>query len=331
MTNQQSLTQLTETIYCVAIPVPFRRLKVVNCYLIQDHDEWSIIDTGANIPQAQSIWQTALEQLQIQPTAIRQIILTHIHPDHFGLAGWLQQYATEAPVLVSPYATAFAEIIWRDGRTDYGDVENFWLKTGLDDGMQARWDAGMAEMRQIVLPYPTHIKPLTPNSMLTIGRYDFQIIDTPGHSDGHVILYDQQTKLVLVGDQVLPKITPNIGQWPGTLPNPLGRYLNSLHELKRVEVNLALPGHGPIISNWSERITEIEQHHAERLAHMKEAVSMPATAYQVSRHAFDYKTLDQYEIQFAVSETLAHLEYMVSQHEIQRHNNGVWRYERRET
>ena len=110
---------------------------------------------------------------------------------------------------------------------------------------------------------------------------------------------------------MLSKITPNIGLWPSTEAQPLARYLASLRQLKMLDVRLALPGHGPLISNWRGRLSELEAHHQTRLEHMLDAVGTGATALEVSRTVFNFDSFSQHEVRFAVAETLAHLEHLV--------------------
>ena len=322
---------ITPDIYQITIPVPFPRLRDINCYLLQNETGWTVVDTGANISTARAQWQTALETLAIPFAAINQIILTHTHPDHFGLAGWLQQQALadgapQVRVQLSPRSLEIADFIWGPSQPDYARFDDFWSKAGLTPQAEHLWAKGMTAMRHMMQPYPQNMTALDLNQSLTIGQRRFDLIDTPGHSDGHIALYDTADQLMLIGDQVLMKITPNIGLWPGTEHDPLGRYLESLRELKQLPVRQALPGHGNLITQWVARITELEDHHAARLSEMQAAIGAGATAYQVSQQAFNYETLGAGEVQFAVTETLAHLEYLVTQQQLHRHENGVWLY-----
>jgi glyoxylase-like metal-dependent hydrolase (beta-lactamase superfamily II) len=133
---------------------------------------------------------------------------------------------------------------------------------------------------------------------------------------------------LLAGDQVLAKITPNIGLWPLSEPDPLGRYLTSLQQLTNLEVQLALPGHRDLITDWPGRIAEIQQHHTSRLEEMLALIDgNGATAYQVCTQVFG-ANLSMHEIRFAVAETLSHLEYLVKQGQVQREEGQVWLYRR---
>lgn len=335
MNQQSSIQKINEAIYQVAIPVPFPRLRVVNCYLVQETNGWAIIDTGANISAAREAWQAALNQLNIGFEQITQLIITHVHPDHFGLAGWLEQQVEQAtgravPVRISPQGIEIVDQFWQQEKPGPLAAEQFWKNTGLAAELYPNWNSDLQKTRHITRPHPKTIEPLIPNERLTLGRHSFQLLHTPGHSDDHMVLYEAEQRLMIVGDQVLAKITPNIGLWPGAKPNPLGRYLTSLNELSRLDVRLALSGHGPLIHDWSARIREIQSHHAARLAEMQSAINPKATAYQVSQQVFDFEKLGPTELQFAVSETLAHLEYLVSQQQLNRYDNGLWMYKRME-
>jgi glyoxylase-like metal-dependent hydrolase (beta-lactamase superfamily II) len=324
--------QIAADIYQVMIPAPFRRLGAVNCYLLAGNEGWTIVDTGLNTPDAQAAWRLALEIVVGETSKVTQIIVTHAHPDHLGLAGWLQQWVRWAGTPVVPVRMSAAEIkqateVWGQRLGYYQHYHSFWVRCGVPVSLQAQFDEGFEQIRRATWPHPDGFETLEPGMILPIGQRRFQVLHTPGHSNGHLAFYDLADRLIIIGDQVLFHITPNIGFWPGTEPDPLARYLNSLDELAGLEVRLALPGHGPIITNWSERIGEIKAHHAERLAQTLSAVGAGVIVYDISRQLFNFDTLSPHEMQFALVETLAHLEYLVNQGQLQDYESGVWWYQ----
>jgi glyoxylase-like metal-dependent hydrolase (beta-lactamase superfamily II) len=152
---------------------------------------------------------------------------------------------------------------------------------------------------------------LLPNTRLRIGAREFQAIATPGHSDEHLALYCAGERLLLCGDTVLIKITPNISLWPHGRPNPLADFIQTLDRLRRLDVGMALPGHGPLITLFRQRLDELRAHHDERLRAVEQAAGDGATAFAVCTAIFPTEQLSPHQIRFAIAETLAHLEYLV--------------------
>lgn len=320
----ETLTQITQDIYQVTLPLPFA-LNHVHCYLLRDDAGWSVLDTGLNTSKTRAAWQTVFETLQITPAGIRQIIVTHAHPDHYGMAGWFQAWCG-APVWMSPREIELANQVWIQDNLFAAMVDMFGV-AGVPDNTKMEASLETKKMRKLTLPHPDTINLLVPGTELQMAGRTFEALHAPGHSDGQLIFYDAAGQLLLSGDQVLMEITPNIGLWPMSEPDPLGRYLASLRELAALEVRLALPGHGATISNWAGRLAELQQHHAERLEQTLAAVDTKgATPFQVSRQVFKDRTLTSHEVRFAVAETLAHLEYLVAQDQLRRNVNGVWLY-----
>lgn len=315
--------QIADGIYQVQLPLPFP-LKIVNCYALRDGDGWTIVDTGIHYPPGQAAWQAAFDRLGLAPGAIRRIVLTHAHPDHYGMAGWLAQQSG-APVLLSPGEQAFAQRVWHNGAANERATVEFFRAHGMPADLAEQVRASMAENGAMTQPWPaTNL--IEPGAQIVIGGRTFEAIATPGHSDEHLVFYCAAERLLLCGDAVLTKITPNVSCWPDSRPNPLADFLGSLDTLARLEVDLALPGHGPLITTFGQRLRELRDHHAERLRAMARAAGAGASAYEVCVAVFPTGALSPHQLRFAIAETLAHLEYLVSVGAVERIERPSWAY-----
>ncbi len=317
---------IAENIYQIRLPLPFA-LNHVNCYLLREDDGWTMLDTGLNWTESQAAWQVAFSALQLDPAQIRRIILTHMHPDHFGMAGYFQAL-TGASVFLSPREAALAQTVWvadgwREERT-----RDFWQLAGLTGAALTTVTKQTERLRQLTMPHPTAIQTIAPGTTLTMGGRSWQVIHAPGHTDGQIIFYTEDEQLLLCGDQVLMKITPNIGLWPTTEPEPLERYLHSLAALAQLQVRLALPGHGRPIQEWQTRLYELQTHHATRLAQMA-ATADDVSALTVAQRIFNFGNFSEHEIRFAVAETLAHLAYLVLHGQLTCEDRGGVRFYQR--
>jgi glyoxylase-like metal-dependent hydrolase (beta-lactamase superfamily II) len=295
-------------IYQVQLPLPFA-LRILNCYLLRGHNGWTIVDTGLNTAQGRETWETALAALQIAPDDITQIVLTHVHPDHYGLAGWLQE-KTAVPVRLSPRELQSAQEVWQSDGAWQPAVAHYYVQCGMPEEVATAVITETNRTRARTAPHPTQMTIIEPGSEVLLGNRCCRTLLMPGHSDGQLVFYDAADKLLLCGDHILQKITPNISLWPLAEANPLGRYLQSLQELVQLDVRLLLPGHGPLMTDLQLRIAELEAHHTARLDVMETAVEAPANVYDISRRVFDFNRLSVHEKRFAVAETLAHLDYL---------------------
>jgi glyoxylase-like metal-dependent hydrolase (beta-lactamase superfamily II) len=313
--------QVAEGVFQVQLPLPFP-LRIVNCYVLRDGNGWTIIDTGINYPASRAAWQVALAELEIAPKTIRRIILTHAHPDHYGMAGWLSEQSG-ASVQLAPLEQEFVSTAWHAGTLNEQAVVDFFQAHGMPVELAEQIRHSMAATRAMTLPWP-ETRAIEPGGLLQIGARHFQVIATPGHSDQHLVFYCAEERLLLCGDAVLIKITPNISRWPHGRPDPLADFLQSLDRLAALRVDLALPGHGPLIRAFGERVAELRVHHYERLEHMEQATGNGATAFSICTEVFATTALSPHQLRFAMAETLAHLEYLVGVGRLER-AGGMYR------
>jgi glyoxylase-like metal-dependent hydrolase (beta-lactamase superfamily II) len=335
-----TVTQITDDIVQVRVPLPFA-LNHVNCYLIRDRgddgrDGWALIDTALTTPDAQATWRAAFAELDMRPRDLTRIVVTHTHPDHFGLAGWFQALAADdgaRPIVyLSETDAGRFDVVWRHmNKLDFGH----YLRLGgvTPDIIENVADSFMATLA-MTYPHPADFGIVHPGEALRIGARTFTPIHAPGHSEGQMMLYDADDGLIFSGDHVLMKITPNIGLWAESSPDPLGQFIESLDGLRDLPVRAALPGHRQIITDWRGRIDELRAHHEARLNRCLAAVDGGAqTGYAVAGQIFDPSRFTVHEWRFAVAETLAHLEYLRLRGRLMRADGDggpdtVWTYHR---
>ncbi|WP_340083974.1 MBL fold metallo-hydrolase [Siminovitchia sp. FSL H7-0308] len=297
---------IEEKIYRIAVPIPFP-MKYVYCYLFQEEDGWSIVDTGFNYPEATEVWKKVFSELSIKPSSLQAIYVTHYHPDHSGLAGWMQKWSG-APVYISVKDGETFDLAFSDKKVMAARFGEICKENGVPEELMFDIQDQFEKMGEHVRPFPEFT--FFEKDEIILGGDRWQVIHTPGHSDGMFCFYQQEKQLLLAADHVLARITPNIGLWPYGRENPLQDYLQSLEEISSLDVRCALPGHGDLILDLPKRINEIHLHHEQRLNEMYNLVIGGKTAFEVSREVFKERQLNSHQWRFAIAETLAHLEYL---------------------
>lgn len=320
---EQSINQVAADIYQLCLPLPFP-LRIVNCYLLKDRQGWTVVDAGLNYPPGRETWERDLAELGIAWRDISRIVLTHAHPDHYGMAGWLAE-RSGAPVYLTAIERDFAQQVWQNGAQNDYRMGELFRAHGMPASLTDSISQDMAALRPLTGPHPPlHLLPA--NGTLQIGTRTFEILLTPGHSEGHAVLYCRAEHLLLCGDAVLIKITPNVGRWPTSSANPLAAFLQSLSRLQTLDVALALPGHGPLITRFTARVAELQAHHAERLHLAQAAADAGATGWEICTSIFVVDQLSSHQLRFAMAETLAHLDYLVDVERLERVEGVPVRY-----
>lgn len=296
-----------------AKPRVTKGLPYVMPYLIKSGSDLMLVDCGWNTDAAYEALETGMQEHGSHPSEVQQLFITHVHPDHFGMAGRLKRLAgcevlvheKDAEVITSRYLAP-------KGLTE--DMSRFMAMNGVPPLDTAGLARGSMNMIDMVAAVPAD-RELKGGETLHIGDFYFEVIWTPGHSPGHICLYEPNRKVLFTGDHILPTITPNVSINTQTHGSPLGDYMRSLELMKELDVDYVLPAHEFNIKDLKKRIIEIDQHHVERLAEMLRCVDRGgSTAWEVAgRVKWATGMLSDFEPfmqRAAVGETLAHLEYM---------------------
>ena len=307
--SDAKVREILPGIFIAHLPLPMRP-TIVNVTLLHSRNEWALVDTGINTPENITTFQEVLKQIGCRPEQITKIICTHHHPDHFGTSKTFKAL-TGAAVYLS--------------RAEYEASTHYLPGRRSEEGRQFFQQHGVPLERIIKVPSPGEFwaqlyDPVTPDHFIDdgdgirVGDVEIQVISTPGHTPGHCVLYLRHQRVMIVGDHLLPKITPHVGVFPGGPTNPLADFLASLRKIQNFDVALVLPAHGGVFHDHRHRANQIIQHHDYRMQEMLDIVrARPRTAYAVASLAFAFDIDAPFTIQIpATFETLAHLEYLRS-------------------
>jgi glyoxylase-like metal-dependent hydrolase (beta-lactamase superfamily II) len=293
----------------VTLPLPTRPGHV-HAYLLPGDDGWTLVDTGLGLPDARDRWAAELEGL---PGRVARIVVTHFHPDHVGAARDLAEL-TGAPVAQGRLDYEQCVLVW--GGDDWGGVLVDWFQQhGVPDEVTSE----LVEQGSLYRPF-IRFQPdpelLEPGDLVD----GWEAVAAPGHADGQLMLH--RDGILVAADHLLDRISPTVGLWPQSRPDPLGDYLDALEETIALEPSLAVAGHGEPIADPSGRARQLLAHHRERLDATAAALSAePRTGYEVSFPLFG-SDLKASARRFAVAEALSHLERLVRDGAARRHESA---------
>lgn len=288
----------------IVLPLPFE-LSKINVFLVRLHDGMMLVDCGISAGDSFSALQSSLSQIGFDLSSITKILLTHFHPDHIGLAPLIHS-ASNAPMFMHRADVAHLNAINRNG-TRESWMHHIVVESGVPGGLAESIESCSADPDFQLAALPSVI-PVEGGEVLDTALGPVELVWTPGHSPGHICLYFRESKTLVTGDHVLPKISPNI-TWSKD-SDALGDYLASLDKIGAYDVSLAVPSHGEPFADLAGRVNELKQHHVNRCAQILAAlVRGSETAHQLVCELWPRK-LSPIHHWFALFEVLAHLEYL---------------------
>ncbi len=306
------IERVLQDLYRLEIPLPGSPLKSTNSYVIRSPERNLVIDTGMNREECLSAMVKGLRELSVDLEKT-DFFITHMHADHSGLVSALaskgSKIFTSLPdsVMICPVVDTVSG--WYKKMTDFALLNGFPEEV-LQDAL--RLHPGF----RYSATGPLEFNIVGDKDVIIAGDYTFTCVETPGHTWGHLCLYDKDKKLLVAGDHILNDITPNISVWSDE-KNSLKEYLDSLDKIRALEVSLVLPGHRNLIEDCRGRIDELKEHHRQRGGEILSVLQGgPLDAYRVaSAMSWDltYNSWEQFpspQKWFATGEAVAHLIYL---------------------
>jgi len=303
----------------VRMPIP-TPLGHVNLWLLRDGDAWTAVDTGIATPEAKAAWARLLEGHRLH-----RVIATHFHPDHLGLAGWLQEL-TGAPLWMTFGEYATAQLFFH-GIAGFAPeaTQAFFRLHGLEEGRLQTRAMGSNLYRLGAPSLPATFQPIREDEHLRIGGRDWRVLCGQGHSPDHASLHCAEAGVLISGDMLLPRISTNVSAF-AAIPesDPLGLFLDSLDRLAVLPAGtLVLPSHGVPFQGLPTRIEQLKAHHGARCAALQVAcAARPQTAAELIPVVFERPITDPFQTLFAMGECLAHLFYLEHRGLLQREQDG---------
>jgi glyoxylase-like metal-dependent hydrolase (beta-lactamase superfamily II) len=313
-----TLEEIIPGIYRIPLPLTNNvELSHINVYLIRGRTGCLLVDSGWNAARAFDILKDQLDEIRVSIGEISSIVITHVHPDHYGLAGQIKQLSA-ADIAMHELEVPFIESRYVKMDTLLQQLSDLLIGHGVP--MEV-----LPELREASLKMVEFVTPTAPDIVLRGGEtisqddFNFRVIPSPGHSPGHICLYEAERKILISGDHILPGITPNIGFNPQSGENPLGKYLASLEEMKSLDVSMVLPGHETPFTKYRQRIDQLIKHHRQRNETILKKLGKDArTAGDIARGMVwgknsrkpNWEKLGPWDKRMSVLETLSHLEEM---------------------
>jgi glyoxylase-like metal-dependent hydrolase (beta-lactamase superfamily II) len=304
-------------VFWLRMPLPFK-LDHINLWLLKDGDGWTIVDCGINRDPVKAAWERVFAQ-RFGGRPLKRVIVTHYHPDHVGLAGWLtQRFGVRLWMPLAEWA--FARMISQDqSDASHEAARAFYRAAGFDEAQMAAFESRRDRYAANVSPIPAVYRRYGEGGVIDIDGRGWRVVVGTGHSPEHACLYCTELNVLISGDQILPKISPNVSLWPSEPEgNPLRLFLDSLNKFRDLPADtLILPSHNWPFLGLHARLDALAHHHDERLAATWATCAEPASGVDVLKRLFQ-RELDAHQLMFAIGESLAHLHFLAAEGRLER-------------
>ena len=319
--------KVAEGVYWLRMPLPFA-LNHINLWLLEDHRGWTIVDTGINTSACKELWQQVFDH-HLNNKPVHQLIVTHLHPDHVGLAGWIcERWGLQLQMSRTDYITC--KVLMSDtGQPAPKAAVDFYQRAGATDEQLAYYKTKFGGYGKSIYPMPDSYVRLQEGSSVTMAGHRWEIIVGRGHAPEHVCLLCPELNVFISGDQLLPTISSNVSVWP-VEPNadPLRDWLDSCAMLQhRIPADvLVLPSHGQVFFGAHNRLQRLIEGHEKSLMKLLETCQQPQRNVDLFSQLFR-RPINNDLLTLAVGETQAHLNYLISKNKLQRipdHQDVVW-------
>jgi len=316
----------------VRMPLPFS-LKFINLWLVDDGDGWTIVDTGLPLPETKSAWRQILDSRVTPDKPLKRVIVTHMHPDHVGCAGWLcHKYGAELWMSRLEYITC-RMLVADTGRQAPSAGLEFYRRAGWNDEALETYKQRFGGFGRGVSLMPDGYFRLSDGFEFQMAGATWRVIMGAGHSPEHACLYCPERRILISGDQILPRISSNVSVHP-TEPDadPLAEWLDSCRKLLAAlpEDCLVLPAHNEPFVGVHKRLQYLIDGHETALKRLRRRIEKgPVTVLDTFLSVFG-RAIDSEDLGLATGEALSHLNYLKHRGElsVSRRPDGVAVYDR---
>lgn len=293
--------------WLIRLPLPWKGLPTVNAFVFRQPDGWLLLDCGLNTNETFAAFDEAFAQIGVGWTAIRRIVVSHMHPDHVGGAARARKLSG-APIYMQP-----DEARWLAPRDPKEPFFEATAKHLLSHGVPADAVEQMKREAQGVAEGMERFhadEPLDEGDVFEYEGGRLETVRAPGHSLALLCFLDSVNRTLYSTDAILEKITPNIGVQPFSSANPLGEYFDSLAKLEQIDIDRVVPSHGSPFAGHREWIASTRRHHRQRCDELARVVAeAPLHGFDVAKAHWG-RERPAAHLRFAMAEALAHLEFL---------------------
>ena len=316
------LKEVAAGVLCLRMPMP-AGLDHINLYVLDDGDGWVLVDTGLRTDETRALWQGLLAG-PLGGKPVTRVIVTHMHPDHLGQAGWLCRH-TGATLCMTRGEYLTARMLMLDQQEEPPvEAMTFYGRAGWDgEDLEAFRGRGWGRFGNAVTPLPVQYHRMRDDDALTIGGRTWRVVVGRGHSPEHACLVCEEAGVLIAGDQVLPRITPNVSVHVAEFDaNPLEEWFDSLDRLKLLPDSLlVLPSHNEPFHGLHARLDQLRLDHERKLDRLIERCREPRQVRETFETLFK-RPITNSDIMMATGEALSHLHYLERQGRLRRMCDG---------